>query len=164
MTLVSMTATQNTPKLKYALAFSSSLSTTASLGLIEEGDEPLQQQVLSQKRLATYFGTVQIGQCVEKKDTPEKTVACAGEQKKHLTFKMLFDTGSCEFWVPGIGCTKDPKYQDRCQNHRTFDPQQSDSYKLNFGNSGPFKNDQKMCIQYLSGKIEGFMVTHRCGK
>ena len=131
-------------------------STTTTLGLIEETDEPLQQQVLSQKRLATYFGTVQLGQCVDPEKT--KTVACVGEQKEKLTFKMLFDTGSCEFWVPGIGCTKDPKYQDRCQNHRTFDPEQSDSYKFNFGHSGPFKNDQKMCIQYLSGKIEGFMA------
>ena len=139
------------------------LSST-TLGLIEEADEPLQQQVLSQKRLATYFGTVQLGQCVDK--TKTKTIACVGEQKERLTFKMLFDTGSCEFWVPGVGCTKDPKYQDRCQNHRTFDPEQSDSYKYRFGNSGPFQDDQKMCIQYLSGKIEGFMVrqSSKCSK
>jgi hypothetical protein len=147
-------ATRYVPSSSSSSSSSSALTTT--LGLIEESDEPLQQQVLSQKRLATYFGTVQLGQCVD--STKTKTVACVGEQKDRLTFKMLFDTGSCEFWVPGIGCTKDPKYQDRCQNHRTFDPQQSDSYKFNFGKSGPFKNDQKMCIQYLSGKIEGFMA------
>jgi hypothetical protein len=129
---------------------------TATLGLIDERDEPLQQQVLSQKRLATYFGVVQLGQCVDASKT--KTVACKGDQKERLTFKMLFDTGSCEFWVPGIGCTKDPKYADMCANHRTFDPEQSDSYKFRFGNAGPFQDDQKMCIQYLSGKIEGFMA------
>ena len=131
-------------------------SRPSTLGLIDERDEPLQQQVLSQKRLATYFGVVQLGQCVDASKT--KTVACKGEQKERLTFKMLFDTGSCEFLVPGIGCTKDPKYSDMCANHRTFDPDQSDSYKFRFGNAGPFQNDQKMCIQYLSGKIEGYMA------
>ena len=146
----------NRPSATYLDHHDDDSTRSTSLGLIEEADEPLQQQVLSQKRLATYFGTVQLGQCVDKEKT--KTTACQGKQKEALTFKMLFDTGSCEFWVPGIGCTKDPKYQDRCQNHRTFDPEQSDSYKYRFGNSGPFQDDQKMCIQYLSGKIEGFMA------
>jgi hypothetical protein len=127
-----------------------------AIGLIDEADEPLQQQVLNQKRLATYFGVVQLGQCVDGSHT--KTEACKGAQKEALTFKMLFDTGSCEFWVPGVGCTKDAKYASMCRNHRTYDTRKSDSYRLRFGNSGPFEIDQKMCIQYLSGKIEGFMA------
>ena len=55
---------------------------STSLGLIEEDDEPLQQQVLSQKRLATYFGTVQLGQCIDKDH--KKTIACVGKQKEEL--------------------------------------------------------------------------------
>ena len=119
------------------------------------GDEPLQEQVLSEKRLATYFGAVQIGECV---DSSKKPVECDQAKKDKLMFKMLFDTGSCEFWIPGIGCTKVEKYADRCSNHRTYDPLLSESYQNRVNEAGPFSEDQKMCIQYLSGKVEGFMA------
>ena len=142
-TTTTTTTGKSPPSVLLRSKYESSTATTAkkqhrhqlrhatSLGLIEEDDEPLQQQVLSQKRLATYYGTVQLGQCIDKDH--KKTIACVGKQKEELTFKMLFDTGSCEFWVPGVGCTKDPKYQERCANHRTFNPDQSDSYKYKFG-------------------------------
>tara|TARA_A100001015_G_scaffold311507_1_gene414891 strand:- start:1654 stop:3396 length:1743 start_codon:yes stop_codon:yes gene_type:complete len=118
-------------------------------------DEPLQEQVLSEKRLATYFGSVQIGECV---DGDKKVIECTQDKKDKLTFKMLFDTGSCEFWIPGIGCSKADKYADRCSNHRTYDPLLSESYQNKVNGAGPFSEDQKMCIQYLSGKVEGFMA------
>ena len=124
--------------------------------LLDLGEVPLQEQILSEKRLATYFGTVQIGECV---GADKKTaVACSPEKKEKLTFKMLFDTGSCEFWIPGIGCSKAAAYSDRCSNHRTYDPHVSESYQNKANGAGPFSEDQKMCIQYLSGKVEGFMA------
>ena len=50
-------------------------------------NEPLQMQVLSEKRLATYFGKIQIGQCVDGSKT--KSVECEKEAKRKMTFKAL---------------------------------------------------------------------------
>jgi len=46
---------------------------------------PLQVQLISQKRLATYYGEIRLG----------------GQ-----AFKVIFDTGSCELWVPSVECVQ----------------------------------------------------------
>ena len=117
-------------------------------------NEPLQMQVLSEKRLATYFGKIQIGQCVDGSKT--KSVECEKEAKRKMTFKALFDTGSCEFWMPNEGCMNNEAQVKRCQKHTLY--KKSPTFINKVDGAGPFNEDQKMCIQYLSGKIEGFMA------
>lgn len=62
---------------------------------------PLHQQVIANKRLATYYGDVGIGvsssDCAELRNNPQSKM-------QTQVFKMLFDTGSCEFWIPNQGC------------------------------------------------------------
>jgi hypothetical protein len=103
---------------------------------LEERDISLHQQVLAQKRLATYDGDINVG--FGRDDDPNKT----------QSFKMLFDTGSCEFWIPSDSCTT-----SRCLSHTRY----SRSHSFN-----PYKNS-KMAIQYLSGKVEGIMATESIG-
>jgi len=55
---------------------------------------------------------------------------------------MLFDTGSCEFWIPSDKCTT-----KRCLTHSRYS--KSSTFK-------PY-NDT-ISIQYLSGKITGDMA------
>jgi cathepsin D len=98
---------------------------------LEEKDINLHQQVLAQKRLATYYGELDVG------------IGRDGDPNKKQTFKMLFDTGSCEFWIPSDQCTT-----NRCQTHNRYT--RSSSYESYQGN--------KMAIQYLSGKVEGEMA------
>lgn len=104
------------------------------MSLLDESEVPLHQQVLSEKRLATYYGDVSIGVC---------------GNKPKCQFKVLMDTGSCEFWIPSLNCPKntDPT---RCSKHSVFDHSLSRTFE-------PFKQQSKMSIQYLSGKVEGFM-------
>eukprot|EP00943_MAST-04B_sp_MAST-4B-sp1_P000230 g230.t1 len=151
----------HTKKVRFLMALKSThksiqAGANGETSFIALGDEPLQEQVLSEKRLATYFGSVQIGECVD--SSTKKVVECTQDKKDKLTFKMLFDTGSCEFWIPGVGCSKADKYAERCSNHRTYDPLLSETYQNKVNGAGPFSEDQKMCIQYLSGKVEGFMA------
>ena len=150
-------AVSHSKKVRFLMALKATHQHLSSdeASLLDVSEVPLQEQVLSEKRLATYFGSVQIGECVGSNGAPTE---CTPEKKEKLTFKMLFDTGSCEFWIPGVGCTKAEKYQDRCSNHRTYDPLLSESYQKKLNGAGPFSEDQKMCIQYLSGKVEGFMA------
>lgn len=103
---------------------------------LETGDISLHQQVLAQKRLATYYGDINVGYGRD------------GDPSKTQSFKMLFDTGSCEFWIPSIECTT-----SRCLSHTRYT--RSQSYN-------PYKNS-KMAIQYLSGKVEGIMATESIG-
>jgi len=51
------------------------------------GDEALKSQTLNQKHLATYFGEVVIG-----------------ESSPPQVLRVMFDTGSSEFWVPSVNC------------------------------------------------------------
>lgn len=99
---------------------------------VEEKDISLHQQVLAQKRLATYYGDINVG------------FGRDGDPNKSQSFKMLFDTGSCEFWIPSIECSS-----VRCLSHTRY----TKSHSFN-----PYKNS-KMAIQYLSGKVEGIMAT-----
>jgi len=95
----------------------------------------LKQQVLPEKRLATYYGEITFG-------------GQDGSEKQ--TFPMLFDTGSCEFWVPSKGCAEktDPS---RCGKHHLYDETKSTTYK-SFG-------EKLMSIKYLSGAVEGPLAT-----
>jgi len=98
----------------------SALETGATVGSKEI---PLEEEILSEKHLATYYGRIKISD---------------------HEFKVLFDTGSCEFWVPSSECTT-----ARCMRHNRFP-------------SDPSKNrlatTTGMNIQYLSGKVAGDMV------
>ncbi len=89
----------------------------------------LHQQILAEKRLATYYGEIGIGYDPV---NPEKS----------QMFKMLFDTGSCHFWVPGENCTT-----SRCLSHRKY---KMTSDLVVIDGSG-------LEISYLSGKVEGYL-------
>lgn len=67
-----------------------------------------------------------------------------GENKEQIqSFKMLFDTGSCEFWIPSYKCTT-----TRCLTHQRYSISQTyEQY-----------NGAAMSIQYLSGKVQGEMA------
>ena len=66
-----------------------------------------------------------------------------GNPSKTETFKMLFDTGSCEFWIPSQACKT-----TRCLTHTRYT--QSDTFST--------YNYSKMSIQYLSGRVTGDMA------
>ncbi len=61
---------------------------------------------------------------------------------------MLFDTGSCEFWIPSEECTT-----KRCLTHTRY--QKAYTFK-------PYKK-VKISIQYLSVKITGDMAQETIG-
>lgn len=86
-----------------------------------EREIPLDEEILSEKHLATYYGTISI---------------------KGTNFRVLFDTGSCEFWVPSMVCNT-----ERCNRHARL-PTGGDR----LATSVP------MNIQYLSGKVQGDMM------
>jgi len=61
---------------------------------------------------------------------------------------MLFDTGSCEFWIPSKEChTKRCLTHTRYTRSKTFTPY----------------NHAKIAIQYLSGKVTGDMAKETIG-
>jgi hypothetical protein len=104
---------------------------SAYTSFLEEKDINLHQQVLAQKRLATYYGELEVG------------MGCNGDTTSKQSFKMLFDTGSCEFWIPSAQCNT-----NRCKTHNRY--ARSNTYESYQGS--------KMAIQYLSGKVEGDMA------
>lgn len=79
--------------------------------------------------MATYYGDIGVGE-------PDNN-------GKIQTFKMLFDTGSCEFWIPSYRCNT-----PRCITHQRYTP--TSSYNE--------YNGAAMSIQYLSGKVVGEMA------
>ena len=95
---------------------------------LEDKEISLHQQVLAQKRLATYYGELEVG--IDPSSPPQ-------------IFKMLFDTGSCEFWIPSHKC-----FNERCLSHTRYHPTPT---LKSF-------NQVKMDIQYLSGHVSGEMV------
>lgn len=99
-------------------------STTALLeegSAVGTGSVPLNVEILSSKHLATYYGTIEI-------------------YGRH--FKVLFDTGSCEFWVPSKNCNT-----ERCKKHA----------RLKQTPTMTIKEKNGLNIQYLSGKVSGDM-------
>ena len=86
--------------------------------------------------MATYYGELNVGYGRD------------GDPNKSQTFKMLFDTGSCEFWIPSNQC-----HTKRCMTHTRYTT------------ASTFKNynNAKMAIQYLSGKVEGDMCLETIG-
>ena len=71
---------------------------------------------------------------------------------------MLFDTGSCEFWVPAEGCSKFTVPAERCAKHARY----SAAASTTAGGASRFlaaPSQRRMLIQYLSGKVEGALVT-----
>ena len=62
--------------------------------LLEMQSVELHKEVLKEKKLVTYYAELQVGL---------------------QTFKVLLDTGSCEFWVPSSECNT-----PRCLAHERF--------------------------------------------
>lgn len=127
---------------------------------IRSRDVPLYQEVLKEKHLATYYGTLRIGDTL---------------------FRVLFDTGSCELWIPSDKCST-----ARCNRHKRFP---EDVVLASLGStatataattpiasaaspSSPaaahkkapsFFGKTRMNIEYISGKVSGPMVVADVG-
>lgn len=56
---------------------------------------------------------------------------------------MMFDTGSCEIWIPNQTCET-----PICKSHLSY--KKSNTYKM--------KTPNGLQIQYLSGKVQGDMI------
>ncbi|XP_060500173.1 renin isoform X1 [Panthera onca] len=61
------------------------------------------------------------------------------------TFKVIFDTGSANLWVPSTKCS--PLYT-ACEIHSLYDSSESSSY---------MENGTAFTIRYGSGKVKGFL-------
>lgn len=87
------------------------------------GDVKLERQEIEEKHLATYYGLIDIG----------------GHE-----FRVLFDTGSCEMWVPSSKCKT-----ATCSRHSRYPTSSAHRFKE--------MSAQRMNIQYLSGSVQGPM-------
>ncbi|XP_029771126.1 pepsin F-like [Suricata suricatta] len=59
-------------------------------------------------------------------------------------FKVVFDTGSTDLWVPSIYC-----YSPACASHNVFDPHQSSTCRI---------SKQAIHLEYGSGDMTGFLA------
>nr|ABK31937.1 aspartic protease 6 [Toxoplasma gondii] len=91
---------------------------------------PLHDQVIASKKLATYYGEISIG------SEPERA------------FKVLFDTGSCEFWVPDETWSA---LSMQCIGHTKY--RRSASFQPRFNQNG---KPSLMNVVYLSGTLQGY--------
>uniref|UniRef100_H0XNA3 Peptidase A1 domain-containing protein n=1 Tax=Otolemur garnettii TaxID=30611 RepID=H0XNA3_OTOGA len=64
------------------------------------------------------------------------------------TFKVVFDTGSADFWVPSVFCNIEP-----CQKHGRFHSQSSSTFKL------PPGELRTVELSYGSGDVIGFIAS-----
>ncbi|GAB5583636.1 renin isoform X1 [Prionailurus iriomotensis] len=67
------------------------------------------------------------------------------------TFKVIFDTGSANLWVPSTKCS--PLYT-ACEIHSLYDSSESSSY---------MENGTAFTIHYGSGKVKGFLSQDEVG-
>ncbi|XGW23357.1 hypothetical protein V3C99_005527, partial [Haemonchus contortus] len=84
------------------------------------------QEGLSNYLNAQYYGTIQIG-------TPPQT------------FKVLFDTGSSNLWVPCANC---PKSNKTCSQHQKFNCAQSSTCTQTY---------QSLPLRYGTGSLQGYV-------
>ncbi|XP_004682798.1 PREDICTED: pregnancy-associated glycoprotein-like [Condylura cristata] len=61
------------------------------------------------------------------------------------SFKVIFDTGSSELWVPSIYCSS-----LACTNHQVFNPEPSSTFQTSY---------KTFRILYSSGEVSGFLAS-----
>ena len=67
------------------------------------------------------------------------------------SFRVIFDTGSSNLWVPSIKCT-DYTDSPACKNHSRYDASKSTTASSYTG------SDDSLSISYGSGSIEGYLA------
>uniref|UniRef100_F7FJA3 renin n=1 Tax=Monodelphis domestica TaxID=13616 RepID=F7FJA3_MONDO len=64
------------------------------------------------------------------------------------TFKVIFDTGSSDFWVSSSQCDPIDSTSGKIPFHNRYDASKSSTYKM---------NESEFIIHYASGWVEGFL-------
>lgn len=94
-----------------------------SLKLSESGDKEKVYVPLSSPSRMGYHGTIKLG-------TPPQS------------FKILFDTGSAEFWVPSKTC-----HVSQCTDRKRFSSEDSDTFL--------YVGFERFQIKYVKGSLSG---------
>ncbi|XP_038605466.1 renin [Tachyglossus aculeatus] len=99
------------------------LGLSAGPGSLENMTVPM---LLTNYLDAQYFGEIGIGSPAQ-------------------TFKVIFDTGSANLWVPSVNCQP---IHSACETHNLYDASQSQTY---------MENGTQITISYVSGTVKGFL-------